>query len=181
MVCYKDPLDSDPVAPTYLWRGPENNRPENALLGVMYMGDNDQSDGFDYVVSNAERPLLQQHPADQRHDGEGHRRLRVGCGSQQRPDATWFGHSFEAPAAVPTTAAPNLPPGTSPAISNAVRYTATSGAKVFSTGSIQFAWGLDSNGVFPPRDDGRIKQFTINVLSDLGAVPLSADESLIVP
>ena len=61
MVSYKDPNaggSGDPVAPTYLWRGPENNRPENALMGVMYVGDDvfNQFGGYDHIVSNANDP-----------------------------------------------------------------------------------------------------------------------------
>ena len=33
----------------------------------------------------------------------------------------------------------------------------------------------------PPRTDTRIKQFAINVLSDMGAKPLTPDDGLIVP
>jgi hypothetical protein len=82
---------------------------------------------------------------------------------------------------VPTTIAPDLPSGTSSSFSNAARYTASSGAKVFATGSIQFAWGLDSDGVYPAQADWRIKQFVINVLADMGARPVTPDDGLIVP
>ena len=81
----------------------------------------------------------------------------------------------------PSTIAPNLPPGQSSAVSNAVRYTAASGAKVFSTGSIQFAWGLDADGVIEAQSDSRIRQFILNVLADMGARPLTPDDGMIVP
>jgi hypothetical protein len=180
MVCYKDPLANDPLAPTYLWRGPENNRPENALLGVMYVGDNDYTGGYDYVVSN---------PADAYYNNTG---FTNGVAVSQLVGYEWDAvvNNGSTPAGLvvlsssattPTAIAPNLPAGTSSSISNAVRYTAPGGAKVFSTGSIQFVWGLDSDDVDPPREDVRIKQFVINVLSDLGARPLAADSGMVVP
>jgi hypothetical protein len=49
-----------------------------------------------------------------------------------------------------------------------VRYTASSGARVFSWGSLYFVWGLDNyyghRGV-PP--DPRLRQFMRNALADL--------------
>jgi hypothetical protein len=180
MVCYKDPAANDPVAPTYVWRGPENNRPENALLGVMYVGDNVNTAGYDYVVTNAADPYYN----------------NTGL-SNNTAISLLVGYEWDAvvnngstpsglvvlsqSTTTPQEVAPNLPPGASSAISNAVRYTAASGAKVFSTGSIQVAWGLDSDGVNPARDDPRIKQFVINVMSDLGARPLTPDDLMIVP
>jgi hypothetical protein len=57
----------------------------------------------------------------------------------------------------------------------------TSGAQVFSSRSIQFAWGLDSDNVFPARADSRVKQFVINILGNMGAKPLTPDEGMVVP
>ena len=182
MVCYKDPLAGDPIAPTYLWRGPENNRPENALMGIMYVGDDvfDMFGGYDYIVSNAADPYynntgFSNNAAASRLVGfewdavvnNGFTPNGLVILSQSRPTAR--------------SIAPNLPPGTNSSISNAVRYTAASGAKVFATGSIQFAWGLDSDGVSPARADPRIKQFVINILANMGARPLTPDAGLVVP
>jgi hypothetical protein len=182
MVCYKDPLARDPIAPTYLWRGPENNRPENGLLGVMYVGDDPYNmfGGYHYVVANASDPY---------YNNTG---LTNNASVSQLVGFEWdavVNNGFTPDGLVilsqssPTArgSAPNLPPGTSSSISNAVRYTATSGAKVFATGSIQFGWGLDSDGVNPARADSRIKQFVTNVLASMGAKPLTPDEGIIVP
>jgi hypothetical protein len=180
LVCYKDPAAHDPVAPTYLWRGPENNRPENALLGVMYVGDDVYVNGYDYVVTNANDPYY-------RNTG-----LTNGTAVSTLVGYEWdavVNNGFTPPGLVvlsssPTNAqtiAPGLPPGQSASISNAVRYTAPSGAKVFSTGSIQFAWGLDADGVFATQADSRIRQFVINILADMGARPLTPDDGMIVP
>jgi hypothetical protein len=180
MVCYKDPLISDPVAPTYLWRGPENSRPENALLGIMYVGDNDSSGGYDYVVTNAADPYY----------------LNTGLVNNSALNQL-VGYEWDAvvnngatPAGLvilststtdPTGTAPGLPAGVTGSVSNAIRYTAASGAKVFAAGSIQLAWGVDSDGVSPPRDDPRFKQFVVNVLTSLGANPLTPDDGIVAP
>jgi hypothetical protein len=180
MACYKDPLANDPVAPTYLWRGPQNNRPENALLGVMYVGDNDTTSPYPYVVANS---------ADPYYANTGFVDGSVASGIVGYEWDAIVNNGFSPAGAVslsssptnPTTIAPYLPSGTSSAISNAARYTAASGAKVFATGSIQFAWGLDSSGVYPPQADPRIKQFVVNVLSDLGARPVTPNDGVVVP
>jgi hypothetical protein len=65
--------------------------------------------------------------------------------------------------------------------SHSARYTASSGAKVFASGSIQWVWGLDSDDVSPAREDGRVKQMTVNILADMGAKPQTPNASLIVP
>ena len=76
-------------------------------------------------------------------------------------------------------ALPPLPPGTDVYTSNAVRYTAPSGAKVFSTGSIQWAWGLDSYGV-TDRVDPRVQQITVNALADMGAKPQTPSANIVI-
>ncbi|MDP9375356.1 MAG: DUF4082 domain-containing protein, partial [Chloroflexota bacterium] len=54
MACYKN--GQDPVAPTVRFRDPENGRPENALLGVMYVGGpgerDERPEAYDFVVAN---------------------------------------------------------------------------------------------------------------------------------
>jgi hypothetical protein len=63
MACYKDDWQQDPAAAsnpstaTNKFRSPQNNRPENALLGVMYVADKDVVyGGYDFVVSNSADP-----------------------------------------------------------------------------------------------------------------------------
>jgi hypothetical protein len=74
-----------------------------------------------------------------------------------------------------------LPPNQNYFLSQSGRYTAGSGAKVFASGTIQWAWGLDSDDVNPAREDIRVKQITVNILADMGARPLVPDPNLIVP
>ncbi|MBD2166601.1 DUF4082 domain-containing protein [Calothrix membranacea FACHB-236] len=52
-----------------------------------------------------------------------------------------------------------------------VYFTAPSGAKVFAVGSIQTSWGLDSWGIFPPRESKAYQQIIYNVLEDAEVWP----------
>ena len=146
-----DPIaQTNPVAATTLFRSPEVNRPENALLGVGYVSDHGNIyGGYDFVVSNA---------ADPYYANTG---LKNGDKLRGLVGYEWdalLSNGFTPPGLVVLSQSPvqansilpPLPPGTNPNISNAVRYTAASGAKVFSTGSIQWVWGLDSDWVVSP-------------------------------
>jgi hypothetical protein len=175
MTVYKNDWNLDPVAQqdnskaTTLFRSPQVNRPENALLGVLYTGQtNDFAGGFDFVVSNA---------ADPYYAGTG---LQNGDKIPRLVGYEWDAvvNNGATPAGLvvlgaspvtPTGVSQTLPPGTNTNISNAVRYTAASGAKVFSTGSIQWAWGLDSDRAPNPRRSTAAQRITANVLADFGA------------
>ncbi len=170
-----DPLDpiaqTDPSAATTLFRSSQVNRPENALMGVGYLSDTSSIyGGYDFVVSNA---------SDAYYANTG---LKNGDKLRGLVGYEWDGllnNGFAPPGLVvlsqspvqANTVLPPLPSGTNPNISNAVRYTAASGAKVFSTGSVQWVWGLDSDNVIDPRVDIRAWQITVNVLKDMGAKP----------
>jgi hypothetical protein len=178
-----DPIaQTNPTAATTLFRSPEVNRPENALLGVGYIGDWGSSNvynGFDYVVSNASDPYY------------ANTGLRNGDKLIGLVGYEWDGllNNGLAPTGLvvlsqspvqPQGSLPPVAPGTSTTIANAVRYTAASGAKVFSTGSIQWVWGLDSDGVTNPRTDPRAKQIAVNVFKDMGAKPQTPSAGIVV-
>lgn len=148
-----DPIaPTNPTAATTLFRSPEVNRPENELLGVGYIGDwgaGNVFNGFDYVVSNASDPYYAKTG------------LKNGDKLTGLVGYEWDGllNNGFAPAGLVVLSQspvqlqgqqPQVPPGTNTAISNAVRYTAASGAKVFATGSIQWVWGLDNAWVTKP-------------------------------
>ena len=98
------------------------------------------------------------------------------------PGLTILGESIIVPEpGIEIVLAPGLPPGTSNLVSNAVRYTAPSGAKVLSIGSIQWMWGLDGFGINPPRDDLRAQQFAVNVFADMDSYPTTPDPALVIP
>ena len=178
-----DPVaQADPSQATTVFRSTQINRPENALLGVMYVGDWGASNvynGFDHVVTNASDPYY------------------ANTGLQNGSRLTGLvGYEWDAvvnngftPAGLVTLSQsptqvqgglPLLPPGTNPNIANAVRYTAPSGAKVFSSSSIQWAWGLDSDRVTNPREDSRVQQITVNMFADMGAKPQTPDAGIVI-
>jgi hypothetical protein len=187
MVCYKD--NSDPVSPTNKFR--LINRPENALLGVMYTGDdvytyntfnfnNPTYSGYDFVVSNSSDPYYANTGLS---NGD---KLTSLVGFEWdaviNNGATPSGLVVLSQSVVsPQSTDQDLPAGTNYNVSNAVRYTAASGAKVFSTGSIHWMFGLDNGGNSPSLVDPRAKQIAVNVLADLGAKPQTPDPNVIVP
>ena len=176
LAIYKDNWALDPIAQqdnskaTTRFRSVQVNRPENALLGVMYTGSIEGTNaGFDFVVSNA---------ADSYYANTG---LANGDAIPGLVGYEWDAIvnngstplglvTLSQSPVVPVDIGPDLPPDTNTNVSNAVRYTAASGAKVFATGSIQWVWGLDSD-LAPPRRSPQIQQITTNVLADLGAQP----------
>jgi hypothetical protein len=183
MACYKNA--SDPVAPTNKFRSPQNNKPESALKGNMYIGGRWQNfyfDGFDFVVKNSTHPY---YANTNLNDGD---KLSGLVGFE------WEAINLNASPSGLVSLSESIqlqnldqaelegfPSGTDPRISQAVRFTSASGAKVFSTGSIQFMWGLDSYGVTGPREDVRAKQMVVNMLADMGARPVTPGANIIVP
>ncbi|WP_416209789.1 N,N-dimethylformamidase beta subunit family domain-containing protein [Nostoc sp. LEGE 06077] len=198
MACYKQDWSLDPVAQqqgssaaTNKFRSVQNQRPENALLGVMYGGDTSNIyGGYNFVVSNSSDPYY----ANTGLQNGDQLPLLVGY------EWDFIVNNTSTPAGIvilsqstvdsseslpPTSDEPPgevaLPANQDYTKSNSVRYTANSGAKVFASGTIQWAWGLDSDDVSPMREDLRVKQITVNVLADMEARPQTPHASLIVP
>jgi hypothetical protein len=182
MVCYKYPsLTPDPVAPTYRWRDPPNNRPENALLGVMYIGRHEMGfwTGFDWVARNVTDPAF------------ANTGLTNGAALRQLVGYEWDGvvnNGFSPRGLVILGASPVTPstvatgiPKTATQISHTTRYTHASGAQVFATGSIQWMWALNGRLVQSPRVDARAQQFAVNVLAGMGARPATPSAGIVVP
>ncbi len=191
MVCYKQDWELDPLAKvdpsqaTTLFRSHELNRPENSLLGVMYVGDygslggNMVYKGADFVVTNASDPYYA-HTGIQ--DGETLSGL-VGYEWDAVVNNGFTPSGLVVLSQSPVQQVgelPPLPPDTNVNITNAVRYTASSSAKVFSCGSIQWIWGLDSDTVTNPREDIRAKQIAVNIFADMGAKPQTPSAGLIL-
>ncbi|UIE37514.1 DUF4082 domain-containing protein [Leptodesmis sichuanensis A121] len=195
MVVYKQDWALDPVAKndisqaTTLFRSPELNKPENSLLGVMYIGDNGSLGGdviyrgFSHVVTNSSDPYyaytgLQN--GDVLPGLVGYEWDAVVNNGFTPPGVTVLSQS----PVTPFGNLPLLPAGTNVNIANAVRYTAPSGAKVFSTGSIQWMWGLDDDTVPNPlgiqRVSSRVQQIAVNVFADMGAKPQTPSSGIVV-
>ncbi len=161
IVGYKSAADPnpDPSLKTTLFRSLVPPRYECALLGVMHIGGLGQAD-YTVTPAGAADPWLQ---------GTG-----LGAGATL---ANLVGREYDR---VP---GPYLPtdcqiPGLTvlfhhdapPGQADAVRYTATSGARVFASGSLQFGWGLDDSGNGDHGSayaDPRVQQFMRNALADL--------------
>jgi hypothetical protein len=178
MVTYKEDWVLDPIAQqdssqaTTRFRSPELNRPENALMGVMYTGNkNGIYGGFDFVVTNASDPYYA-------HTGLQNGDIIPGLVGYEWDAVVDNGFTpsglvvLSSSPVVPTEVPPLLPPGTNINIANAVRYTAPSGAKVFSTGSIQWMWGLAT--------DLRAQQIAVNIFADMGAKPRTPNKNIVV-
>jgi hypothetical protein len=163
LVGYKSPADpvTDPALRTVLFR--DLDRPECQLLGVMQQGGltNGDAPPLDYTVKAA-------------------------------ADDPWFAGTAFAPGTIVPgimgpewDTLPSLPPGGClkpklevlfeypgpPIGAESVRYVAESGARVFTAGSLRFAWGLDASA---PPTQGRptnplpaLQQFVRNMLADL--------------
>jgi len=154
VVCYKvnyqtiphpDPLQGvDDERVSTLWRAPPLNRPENALIGVMYSNYDSQPQGFAWRASAA-----------------GPSRLLAGTGiiAGQDYGCDIVGYEWDkiyGNGATPRTlhvlsASPTvivrLPAQAD--VSNSVYYTAASGALVFASGSIHWAYALDGLRLLP--------------------------------
>ncbi|HEU4943669.1 MAG TPA: N,N-dimethylformamidase beta subunit family domain-containing protein, partial [Solirubrobacterales bacterium] len=179
----------DPNAPPGGRVGPD--MPENQIFGVMYVGDNDAR-GFPVTVPpgnaneefasnrlwrntgisensttnigsflvNWEWDTIPTQAQYLEHQPGGVKRL-FSTNVQTVNDNSWLQDEGRLRNTQP-------PPG-QPGTISAVSYTAPSGAMVFATGTMQWAYGLSSE------DDERIEQFTYNVFSDMGVQPETPD------
>ncbi|MBW4584577.1 hypothetical protein G7B40_011160 [Aetokthonos hydrillicola Thurmond2011] len=181
MVCYKAAATTS--EPTTKFRDPINNLPESALIGVMYIGDiDDVYAGFDFVIQNSTDSYYANTGLK---DGDKLTGL-VGfewdaVNGNASPSGLITLSNSQTLNTLSSSDTQGFPPGANPQVSNAVRYTAPSGAKVFSTGSIQWVWGLDSDGVTNPREDNRAKQIAVNVLASMAVKPTTPSSFIVVP
>jgi fibronectin type 3 domain-containing protein len=187
-VCYKSSETGGPDPsgiPTTLWRDAAVNKPENALVGQMYIGDKDGI-FFPLKVSAAEG-------ADRIWRFTGLESLAPGTTASIGTglvgwewDLRNTTNGFE-PAGVKTlatsTATGNIfgtnyayTPGTTP--TTTTKYTAPSGALVFATGTNHWARGLGLNMDGAGEPDRRIQQATTNVLEDMGIVPATPSANI---
>jgi hypothetical protein len=165
VVCYKDDYAADPdynnsarrQYTTTTWRDPVVNRPEDALIGVMY--DYYPVNG-DIVVENAGHWVYANtglQNGDRLAGLLGYEADRI------------FGN---APATLVRLAHSPLDADGVPGFSDMTIYSKANGAHVFATGSIQWAWGLDSyfaGIVHPNLASAPAQQIMRNVLARFAA------------
>ncbi len=193
MVTYKTTESGGPDPsghPTGTWRDPEGvNNPENSLLGVMYIGDNDKMYfplrlSSEYTSDRLYRHTgLQDMPADSFIDvgdqiigWEWDSTVDNGLVPQDLQvitDTPVYGFMLKDAGRYTNG---NVDVGNA----TATRYIAPSGAIVFASGSIQWSWGLGAHGleVVPP--DPYISQMTYNVFADMGAQPTTPSANIIL-
>ena len=189
-VCYKTTSSyvRDPLGPTGTWRDPAGaNRPENALLGAMYVGDN-SSMFFPLAVSAAQGSdrVFRYTPL---HDQPAGSTTAIGTSLVGWEWDARVANGFE-PAGVKTVAA--SPAGgnmiqsygaaylTGPGTVDAVKYRSPSGALVFAAGTNQWDRGLALNGDGAGEPDSRIQQVTTNVLEDMGVAPATPAPGIVL-
>lgn len=193
MVVYKT-TEGGPADPTGVhtgtWRDPQGaNNPENALLGVMYIGDNDES--FWPLRISAEQgkdPLYRHTLLNALPEGTfatvGN--LIMGWEWDSRADNGFEPAGLRELASTPIigmnlTDAGDFGKGdVRIESSEMVYYTAPSGALVFSAGTLQWSWGLGMQDVTPIATEPIIAQVMVNLFSDMGAQPATPDPALIL-
>ena len=176
VVCYKTTESGavDPISPTGTCRDPNGlNAPENALIGMQYIGDNDSIYFPIRVSAEQAQDRIYRHT-----DLQALAPGMVADIGQRLVGWEWDavvdnGHSpqgVQVLAATPTHGSLLMDAGRTYQLgqthANVARYTAPSGASVFATGTNQWAWGL---ALFEPNP--YIQQITCNLLADMGAHP----------
>ncbi|MFT4165254.1 MAG: DUF4082 domain-containing protein [Microlunatus sp.] len=184
LVCYKDTWANtriDPVAATATWRDPRfgdlGHGPENELMGTLY-----KANSVDLAIkvnsSEGKLRLWRNTSLASQSDGSTASLAAHTVGYESDEDLD-NGYRPAGLARMSTTTGPTsefltdfgntVVAGTT--THHVTQYRAASGALVFSTGSIQWAWGLDTHhdGADIQPADPRIRQATLNVLADLGA------------
>ena len=186
IVTYKT-TESGPVdpsgEPTSTWRDPQGaNSPENSLVGIQYVGDNDVFYFPLRVTSEIAKDKIFRN-----------------TGLQDMPSGTYvdigkhlIGWEWDAvvnngktPPNITILAASPVYGGIlqdagrkylyGNSEANVTRYIAPSGAIVFASGTNQWAWGL---AVFEP--DLRIQQITYNLFADMGIQPAKPFSNLVI-
>jgi hypothetical protein len=142
IICYKnaqsDPLyNKDNVLVTVRWRDPPVNRPENALIGIMYRSNRTLPPGFPWQVSaTASSPLL---------EGTGLMPGQsYGCDLVGNEWDAVFNNGATPPELTVLASSPVISYYQQKQISNTAYYIASSGALVFATGSSFWNEALDN-------------------------------------
>ncbi len=180
MICYKgtgDPFmnDGNPdhrKRVTVRWRDWPVLEPEDALLGVMYLGQYQGTSDMRFAIGIEEVPWLVQ--------GTGLSRTSVLRGLVGYEADSFIGivggpEGGHAPIGTKLLAQSQISGAPSGTYSHMTIYTAPSGAIVFASGSMQFTWGLEpSYSTWSPATE----QLTRNLLQRFLNPPLRQDVNL---
>lgn len=147
VICYKDarldPLfHKDNARVTVEWRDPPVNRPENALVGIMYSSHVHQPTGFPWKVSASPLPPLFQGTGLQ--PGK-----QYGCDLVGYEWDRVFDNGATPPGLQVLSASAVVDIQHLADTSNTAYYVAASGAFVFASGSIQWSFALDGLRLLP--------------------------------
>jgi hypothetical protein len=175
VVCYKD-ARIDPVqgpTTTVNWRDAPLNRPEQALIGVMFTNQTSGNSNVPYVVKNSSNWVYANTGFK---DGDSVAGL-VGY----EADKTFATYPVPAANQVLLSQSPFVAAfGNGPDTSNSSIYQAPSGAWVFATGTMSWSWFLD-NYAMTNATDARIQQATTNVLNAFQSKPALTGLKLTAP
>ncbi|QWF79789.1 DUF4082 domain-containing protein [Amycolatopsis sp. CA-230715] len=206
LVCYKETkangkLDTSSPIWTGTWRDPrysppsDGGRPENALLGNIFMVNGRRNDSLQVPSAYGKMRLWRNTSLGSLASGATYTFQPGTLGYEWN---TVEDNGFQPPGVAQlsrTTVAMENPddyfvlknhgdvygPGTK---THALTlYRAASGALVFGAGTVQWAWGLDDEHAFStdvPTTDVRIQQATVNLLADMGAQPGTLQPGLVL-
>lgn len=193
MVCYKT-TESGPADPsghhTGTYRDPQGaNNPENALFGVMYIGDNDDFPFWMRVTDKLGKHALFRHTDLQTMPPDTY--IQIGEATIGWEWDTIFDNGLTPAGLTALTASPiygfqlrdagNTDRGTSGKVTvHSTLYEAPSGAKVFAAGTNQWSWGLGAWAVEVKPVDLYIQQVTYNLFADMGVQPGSPVEEIVL-
>jgi len=200
MVCYKETAANavidpkDPPTWTGTWRDPrfsppgDGGRPENALTGTIFMVNGQRNDSLVVPQADGRMRFWRNTAVAALKPGTSYTFPAGTLGDEWDED---LDNGFR-PAGAFQLSTTNLDvsgyllqdygstfgPGT--ATHHTMMYRYTSGALIFSSGSIQWSWGLDPNhdtGGGPA--DVNMQQATVNLLADMGAQPATLQTGLV--
>ncbi|GAB4111604.1 MAG: hypothetical protein OHK0050_10910 [Roseiflexaceae bacterium] len=173
----------DPQGPTSTWRDANGiNAPENALVGVMYIGDNDELDFPLRVRGDLAKDRIYRNTGLDQLPPDGYVDIGQDLIGWEWDAVVENGHTppgLQILAETPTYGILLADAGYRYRVgrgnAHVTRYTAPSGAIVFATGTNRWSWGLSR---YEP--DRRIQQITYNVLADMNLQPATPAADLVL-
>lgn len=197
LVCYKEThedakIDPAPGVWTGTWRDPrfgphDGGRPENALLGTIFTVNGIRHDAMRVPAADGKMRFWRNTSIANLGSGQV-ATLPQGVLGYEWDEDLDNGHRPPGLIRLSTTVVNGVQRlqdfgtdyGSGTATHHLTLYRAPSGALVFSSGSVQWSWGLDAEHDIPgtPADD-RMRQATVNLLADMGVQPATLQAGLV--